>query len=123
MKCTGVPYASVILPTLDRDSTLPFALASVQAQTQRSIEILVVLDGATAACRDVVVAAAKLDSRIRVFDLPKAPKSGGYADVGTKPTEQAVYALFRGTLPVGATGYGDATELTPNPSPSRVLAI
>jgi len=77
MKVTGVPYASVILPTLNRDSTLPFALASVQAQSQQSIEILVVLDGATPACRDVAVAAAKHDSRIRVLDLPKAPRSGG----------------------------------------------
>ncbi len=63
--------ASVILPTFDRSSTLPFALASVQAQTERAIEIVVVLDGATPACRDIAATAARSDDRIRVMDFAK----------------------------------------------------
>jgi glycosyltransferase involved in cell wall biosynthesis len=67
------PYASVVLPTHDRAATLPCALASVQAQTMREIEILLVLDGASDACRRIARDAAADDPRVRVFDLPKAP--------------------------------------------------
>lgn len=65
------PYATVVLPTFDRYSTLPAALASVQAQTEDALEILVVLDGASAACREIAVEAATSDARVRVLDLPK----------------------------------------------------
>jgi len=70
------PYATAIVPTLNRASTLPVALRSMQQQTVKDLEIIVVLDGATAACRDVALAAARQDKRIRVLDLPKAPGSG-----------------------------------------------
>src|SRR5687767_9440190 len=70
--------ATVILPTFDRSSTLPFALASVQAQTEKAIEIIVVLDGATPACRDIATAAARGDGRVRVMDLAKDPGHGEY---------------------------------------------
>jgi glycosyltransferase involved in cell wall biosynthesis len=71
-----MPCASVILPTLKRSCTLPYSLASVQAQTETSLEIFVVLDGATQACREVAATAAGNDQRIRVLDLPKAPGTG-----------------------------------------------
>ncbi len=70
------PFATAILPTLNRFSTLPYALASVQAQTESALEILVVLDGATQACRETAVSAARADERIRVIDLPKDPGRG-----------------------------------------------
>lgn len=70
------PYASAILPTLNRHLTLPHALASVQAQTETALEILVVLDGATQACREIAASAARADERIRVVDLPKDPGQG-----------------------------------------------
>ena len=69
----GTPYATVILPTFNRDATLPYALGSIQAQSRRDIEILLVLDGATALCRSVALAAAADDARIRVLDLAKSP--------------------------------------------------
>lgn len=72
----STPEATIILPTLDRAATLPVALGSAQRQTVTDIEILVVLDGATQACRDIAVQAADADPRIRVLDLPKAPGSG-----------------------------------------------
>lgn len=70
------PYAAVILPTLNRAETLPIALASVRNQTIFNIDILLVLDGATAQCRKIANAAAKDDPRVRVLDLPKAPGAG-----------------------------------------------
>ena len=70
------PYATVIIPTLDRAATLPESLASAQAQTVANIEILVVLDGATPDCREIAFSAAGQDARIRVLDLPKAPGNG-----------------------------------------------
>lgn len=69
-------YASVILPTTARPGTLPLALASVQRQSIREIEILIVLDGALAESREAAEGAARTDLRIRVFDWPKAPDSG-----------------------------------------------
>jgi glycosyltransferase involved in cell wall biosynthesis len=73
----SVPYASVILPTFNRDATLPLALASVQAQSEASLEIILVLDGATAACREIACSSARSDPRIVVRDLPKAPRGTG----------------------------------------------
>ena len=72
----SAPYATVILPTLNRASTLPFALASVQAQTVKSLEIFVVLDGATADCRDAAASIARTDGRVRILDLPKGRGDG-----------------------------------------------
>jgi hypothetical protein len=75
---TMSPFASVILPTLNRSSTLPYALASVQNQTEQSIEIIVVLDGATEACRDIAQTAAMSDQRVIVLDLTKNPGQRGF---------------------------------------------
>ncbi|HEY1474578.1 MAG TPA: glycosyltransferase family 2 protein [Pseudolabrys sp.] len=65
------PYASVFLPTLNRSATLPYALASVQRQSQPALEIFIVLDGATTQCREIATRAAQTDQRITVLDLPK----------------------------------------------------
>lgn len=73
-----MPYATAILSTLKRSSTLPFSLASVQAQTEQRLEILVVLDGATQACREVALNAARCDARVRVLDLPKDRGAGEF---------------------------------------------
>lgn len=69
-------YATIIIPTLNRSSTLPIALKSAQQQTIDNIEILLVLDGATQACRDIAWSAARTDPRVTVLDLPKAPGNG-----------------------------------------------
>ncbi|MEQ1714527.1 MAG: glycosyltransferase family 2 protein [Hyphomicrobium sp.] len=73
-----VPYASVILSTLNRSSTLPYALASVQGQSEKRLEIFLVLDGATPACREIAFAAAREDARIRIFDLAKDSGRGEF---------------------------------------------
>lgn len=87
------PFATVILPTLNRHATLPFAITSVLRQTERSIQILIVLDGANAACRKIAEEAAKADQRIRVLDLPKAPASGE-RNVDLAVSEAAAERIF-----------------------------
>ena len=59
------PKASVLLPVHNAQSTLAEAIASVQAQTVRDIEILVQDDGSTDDSRAIATALAAQDDRIR----------------------------------------------------------
>ena len=70
------PYASVVIPSHDRHSTLDVTLASIQAQTVRDIEIIVALDGATDAVRALARGIAAQDERVIVLDMPKGPGRG-----------------------------------------------
>lgn len=67
---------SVVVPTHDRDFTLDLAIASIQAQTVRDIEIIIVGDGITPAVRGVVDRLLARDDRIRFLDFEKAPGRG-----------------------------------------------
>lgn len=62
-----VPLFSVILPTFNREYCIEAAIRSVQAQTLRSWELLVVDDGSRDRTADVVRALAREDDRIRLF--------------------------------------------------------
>jgi glycosyltransferase involved in cell wall biosynthesis len=74
----GTPaYASVIVPTHDRAATLATAIASIQRQTVRDIEIVIVGDGVTPQVRDIAAALTANDERIVFHDWPKAPNRGG----------------------------------------------
>ena len=68
------PRFSVLIPTHNRSRLLRLSLSSVLAQTEQDFEVLVVGDGCTDDTADMVAAFA--DSRIRWFDLPKAPNFG-----------------------------------------------
>ncbi len=70
------PYASIVIPTHDRASTLPWSIRSAQAQTVRDIEIVVAGDGATPAVREIAESFARSDPRIRFSDRPKEPFRG-----------------------------------------------
>jgi glycosyltransferase involved in cell wall biosynthesis len=70
------PWASVIVPTHDRDTTLDLTIASIQAQTVRDIEILIAGDGVTSSVRSVIGRLTAQDARIRFLDQPKAPGRG-----------------------------------------------
>jgi hypothetical protein len=71
-----MPRISVLLPTHEHASTLPYAVRSIQRQGVDDLEILICGDGATAAVRSVVADLMRNDQRIRFFDLPKAPARG-----------------------------------------------
>jgi glycosyltransferase involved in cell wall biosynthesis len=69
--------ASVLIPTHShRAATLPFAVASVQAQDIEDIEILIVGDGVDDSVRSTVARLQATDARIRFFDFPKGPRNG-----------------------------------------------
>jgi len=68
--------ASVLIPTHEHAATIPFAVASVQAQSVRDIEILIVGDGIGEPLRAVIDRLKADDSRIRFFDFPKGPRNG-----------------------------------------------
>ena len=79
------PRASVVCPTYNRSTDLADTLASVQAQTVRDFELLVVSDGSTDDTDEVVRAAAARDDRIRLIRIarqghPSTPRNTGLAE-------------------------------------------
>ncbi|GAB4352913.1 MAG: hypothetical protein Kow0073_08810 [Immundisolibacter sp.] len=63
---SAAPRVSVLLPTRNRARLLRQALRSVQRQTLRDLEILVLDDGSADETPAVLAAAARADARIRV---------------------------------------------------------
>jgi glycosyltransferase involved in cell wall biosynthesis len=70
------PLFTILLPLHRSPELLPFAVRTVQAQTNPSFELFIICDGApseTAACARELAAN---DARIRVFDRPKGEHHG-----------------------------------------------
>jgi glycosyltransferase involved in cell wall biosynthesis len=65
-----MPELSVLLPAFDAATTLSAALRSVQRQTEQRWECIIVDDGSRDATRQIALAAARADARIRVLTLP-----------------------------------------------------
>lgn len=72
---TPTPRASILVPTHDKPSTLPLAVASALAQTVPDVEVIVIGDGVTDAVR-AAVQPLLADPRVRFLDLPKGPHHG-----------------------------------------------
>jgi glycosyltransferase involved in cell wall biosynthesis len=68
---TNRPLVSVMLPCFNSAATLPFALASLRAQTVADWECLCIDDGSTDTTPQVLTAAARHDSRFKVERFAK----------------------------------------------------
>jgi hypothetical protein len=71
-----MPRISVLIPTHEHATTLPYAVRSVQTQGVEDLEILICGDGVSSELRAVITELQQADPRIRFFDLPKAPRIG-----------------------------------------------
>ena len=65
------PRVTVIIATFNWSEVLPYSIASVQRQTFRDWELLVIGDGCTDDSANVVGAIAAQDQRIRWINLPR----------------------------------------------------
>jgi glycosyltransferase involved in cell wall biosynthesis len=70
------PTFTVLLPVHRPPALLPFAIASVQAQSRGDFELFVICDGAPPETAAVARECADLDPRIRVFEHPKGERNG-----------------------------------------------
>jgi glycosyltransferase involved in cell wall biosynthesis len=68
---TSQAKVSVIIPTYNRPRFLSEAVGSVLGQTESSLEIIVADDGSSESCREKIGGLRSLDSRLKVFHLPK----------------------------------------------------
>lgn len=69
------PKVSVIIPVYNTDKYLEAAFSSIQNQTLREIEIIVVDDGSTDRSKEIIEKHAKSDNRIRSFSQPNSGQS------------------------------------------------
>lgn len=76
MSSPSSPYASIVIPTFDRASTLAASIRSALGQTVEDIEVIICGDGATDAVRAIAQEFERQDSRLRFLDFPKAPHRG-----------------------------------------------
>ena len=65
---------SVIVPIYNTEKFLDQCLSSIEAQTHENIEVLCINDGSTDGSRDIIVAHAERDPRVRLVDK----ENGGY---------------------------------------------
>jgi glycosyltransferase involved in cell wall biosynthesis len=90
MTADGHGLVSVIMPVRNAAATLPAALDSIRSQTLPDWELIVVNDGSTDLTADILLAAARRDGRVRVFQQP--PR--GVAEALRLGCEQARGAFF-----------------------------
>jgi hypothetical protein len=68
-----LPYATIIVPIIDRHETLAVSVPTALAQSRRDIEVFITCSGATRAVLDVAQEFARRDNRVQVLDLPPSP--------------------------------------------------
>ncbi|WAX56029.1 glycosyltransferase [Jatrophihabitans cynanchi] len=87
------PAVSVVMPVKDRPQIVVDAIASIQAQTHRDWELLVVDDGSTDHTPQVLHELAGQDPRIRVFELPVSGGAAAARNVGIRQA-RGIYTTF-----------------------------
>lgn len=79
--------ATVIIPTYGNASFARWAINSVQQQTVKDIEICIICDGSPENMVSFFKAMGKEDSRLKVYEYPKSPRTGEpYRDIVIKET-------------------------------------
>lgn len=73
------PYATVIVPIIDRAETLAVGVETGLAQSCQNIEILITCSGATQPVLAVAHDFARRDGRVKVLDLPRSAVSTAQA--------------------------------------------
>jgi len=63
----GIKIVSIILPVLNSEETIAIAIKSIQAQSYKHWELLIVDDGSTDATPEIIRDFAKVDSRIKLY--------------------------------------------------------
>ena len=77
--------ATVIIPTYGNASFARWAIKSVQQQTVKDIEICIICDGSPENMVSFFKAMSKEDSRLKVYEYPKSPRTGEpYRDIVIK---------------------------------------
>ncbi|WP_095589969.1 glycosyltransferase family 2 protein [Actibacterium ureilyticum] len=71
-----MPLASIVVPAFNAAATLPDTLRSLQGQTCRDLEVVVVDDGSTDETAAIVAHAADADPRIRLVKQPNRGLAG-----------------------------------------------
>ena len=79
------PVVSVVVPIYNVERYLDQALASIERQTLRALEIICVNDGSTDGSADILAAHAARDGRIRLIDK----ENGGYGSACNRGMSEA----------------------------------
>ncbi|MDZ4850473.1 MAG: glycosyltransferase family A protein [Pirellulaceae bacterium] len=67
-----IPQVSIVMPAFESQRYIAQAIRSIQAQTLRDFELIVIDDGSTDRTASIVSELAREDSRIRLFSQDKA---------------------------------------------------
>lgn len=70
------PTFTILMPVVRPPALMPFAIASILAQTRGDFELFIIGDGAPSATIAEAEQAASRDKRIRVFPFPKGLRHG-----------------------------------------------
>lgn len=90
----GEPLVTVILPTHDRPDHLPGAVASVLAQSHRTLQLLIVDDASAEPAATVVDAVAGGDRRVRLLRLDIGRGAAGARNAGLAEADGELVAFL-----------------------------
>jgi hypothetical protein len=71
----ATPYATIIVPIIDRHETLALSIPTALAQRRRDIEVFIACSGASRRVLELAHDFARRDNRVQVLDLPPSSLS------------------------------------------------